>query len=156
MSWQSSRGGTDAPCFGRLFEKYMQLVARGPAFFLMAGISMRAQEVVQPATDRSGITCVERSGLPQEQKGHRGSDVVSYWYGSAYHTPFVLKPGTFQTADIRRNSLEYTHLGFWSLGSNFADLMVNQSDSAEPASNGGTGATEVYAILRSDLGLNEM
>jgi hypothetical protein len=67
----------------------------------------------------------------------------------------VLEPGSGKAADIERNAIEYSHLGFWALGSNFADVMVSKSSMAEPASGGGSGATEVYAILRSSIGLNE-
>ena len=97
--------------------------------------------------------------LPQAPSAsHRpaGSDEVTYWYGSLYRTPFVMQPNSGNPADIQRSSLEYNHVGFWSLGSNFADVIVNQSGMAEPSSGGGSGATELYATLRSDFGLNEM
>ena len=84
------------------------------------------------------------------------SNTLTYWYGTRYRTPFVLKPGTGDAANIHRNSLEFVHSSFWALGNNFADVMVSQSNMAEPASNGGTGATELYFILRSALGFNEM
>jgi hypothetical protein len=84
------------------------------------------------------------------------ADTLSYWYGANYHTPFVLKPGTFQSADIQRNSLEYKHTDSWALGYNFVDLNLAKSDMSEPASGGGDGATEAYVTLRSGFGLNEI
>jgi hypothetical protein len=90
--------------------------------------------------------------LPAQQ---HNSDVVGYWYGPNYRTPFVVKPGTGEAADIQRNSVEYSHVGSWGMVNNFADVMVNISDMAEPAASGGSGATEAYVILRSNVGLNE-
>ena len=84
------------------------------------------------------------------------SNTLTYWYGTRYRTPFVLTPRTGSAANIHRNSIEFAHSSFWALGNNFADVMVSQSNMAEPASNGGTGATEIYFILRSALGFNEM
>ena len=84
------------------------------------------------------------------------SDVLAYWYGSNYKTPFVLLPNSSQGANIPRNALEYTHVGFWSMGSNFADITLSKSNMAEPASGGGSGAVEAYFILRSNFGLNEL
>jgi hypothetical protein len=83
-----------------------------------------------------------------------GSDVLSYWYGPYYRTPFVTRTGSGQAADIPRNALEYTHVGFWGMGSNFGDLMLSKSNMAEPASGGGSGAVEAYFIWRSNIGLN--
>jgi len=92
---------------------------------------------------------------PESPRRPSGSDVFAYWYGPSYRTPFVLEPGSAKAADIERNAIEYSHLGFWTLGSNFADVMVSKSSMAEPASGGGSGATEAYVILRSNIGLNE-
>ena len=47
----------------------------------------------------------------------------------------------------------------WERGaslSNFADVMVNMSNLAEPANGGGSGATETYFILRPGIDLNEL
>ena len=95
------------------------------------------------------------AAVPESPHRPSGSDVFAYWYGPSYRTPFVLEPGSGNAADIERNAIEYTHLGFWALGSNFADVMVSKSSMAEPASGGGSGATEAYVILRSNIGLNE-
>jgi hypothetical protein len=57
---------------------------------------------------------------------------------------------------LPRNSIEYTHVGTWGVLSNFADVMVNMSNLAEPANGGGSGATETYFILRPGIALNEL
>jgi hypothetical protein len=84
------------------------------------------------------------------------TDTLSYWYGENYHTPFVLKPGTFQAANIQRNSLEFKHTDSWTLGYNFVDLILAKSNMSEPSSGGGDGATEAYITIRSGFGLNEI
>jgi nucleoside-specific outer membrane channel protein Tsx len=47
-------------------------------------------------------------------------------------------------------------MGFWSKGSNFADLTLSKSNMSEPASGGGAGAIEAYFTWRSNIGLNEV
>jgi len=125
--------------------------------FLPIGISpVLAQDAIASSSSAVGVLPVHEGAPLQEPQKPHGSNVVAYWYGSNYRTPFVLQPNSFQPADIARNSLEYTHVDFWRIGSNFADVMVNQSNMAEPASSGGTGATEIYVTLRSAVGLNEI
>lgn len=80
--------------------------------------------------------------------------VLSYWYGATYHTPFVVDEKTGNAADIARNAVEFTHSAQWGLLSSFTDVTVSQSSMAEPAASGGTGATEIYAILRPGVSLN--
>ena len=84
------------------------------------------------------------------------TDTLTYWYGPNYHTIFVTRPHSGQTADIARNSIELTHVDFWSKGSNFGDVVLNKSNIAEPATGGGAGAMEVYFTWRSNFGLNAM
>jgi hypothetical protein len=125
---------------------------------LVAGLhSAAAQEALSSSSSAAGVMPVAKAdaGAEEARKPH-GSNVLAYWFGSRYRTPFVLKPNSFQAADIQRHSLEFTHVDFWKMGSNFADVMLNQSNMAEPAAGGGTGATELYVTLRSDLGLNEI
>lgn len=109
------------------------------------------------SSSTAGLTPVHPAeAAPDEWRKPRGSNTLAYWYGTSYRTPFVLQPNTFMAADIQRQALEFTHVDFWSLGTNFADVMLNQSSMAEPAASGGTGATEVYVTLRSNIGLNEL
>ena len=123
---------------------------------MMATLSgVGAHAAAQTAGD--GQREEEMLGTGQRPAEHAGPpasrDAVAYWFGSNYRTPFVVVPATGKAAAIPRNAIEYTHASFWSLGSTFADVMVNQSSMAEPAAGGGTGATELYATLRSDVGL---
>ncbi len=93
---------------------------------------------------------------PQIERSHFNADVFASWYGPNYHTPFVLETDTGKAAAIPRFSLEYSHLTSFASGSALADLMFNQSSMAEPSAGGGSGATELYAILRSNFGLNHV
>ena len=108
------------------------------------------------ATAPGAVALPEKAAAAEILHRPPASDVVSYWYGATYRTPFVLKPGTTQAADIERNAIEYTHVNFWRLGSNFADVTLSKSGMVEPASGGGSGALEAYVILRSAIGLNEV
>ena len=65
-----------------------------------------------------------------------------------------MNENTGKTADIARNSIEFTHSAQWGLLSSFTDVTVSQSSMAEPAASGGTGATEIYALLRPGVSLN--
>ena len=103
----------------------------------------------------AGAEMPEQAGsMRQSQGGSHGTAVLAYWYGANYHTPFVVDETTGKTADIARNSVEFMHSAQWGLLSNFTDVTVSQSSMAEPAASGGTGATEIYAILRPGVSLN--
>lgn len=155
MFWQTLPRRDHIPFSGMLSRKHIRHCAWILSLVSITAPAIHAQDAVPSASTASTLAPVQRNEtIPGEPKGPHGSDVVAYWYGASYHTPFVLKPGTSQAAAIARHSLEVTRLGFWTMGSNFADVMVNQSNLAEPAASGGVGATEIYATLRSDLGLN--
>jgi hypothetical protein len=125
---------------------------------LMSGaVPLAAQDTAQPsaaAQPWEEYAATAPAAKPTTRLS--GSDTVAYWYGTNYHTPFVVDSDTGKAANIQRHALEMTHLQFWSKGSNFADLMVSQSNMAEPASGGASGATEFYLIWRSNIGLNEI
>jgi hypothetical protein len=144
--------------FTRRFRSILNLIRLLAWSLLLIGLRRAlAQDALPSSSSAAGVMPVTHAdaGAEDARKPH-GSNVLAYWFGSIYRTPFVLKPNTFKAADIQRHSLEFTHVDFWKMGSNFADVMVNQSDKTEPAAGGGTGATEVYVTLRSDLGLNEI
>lgn len=133
---------------GRLLLLVLSLATAAPL--------LAAQDSGQVASAVPAATAVVQAGvIPEPSAEQHNSDVVAYWYGPNYRTPFVVKPGTGEAADIARNSVEYSHVGSWGMVNNFADVMVNLSDMAEPAANGGSGATEAYVIFRSNVGLNE-
>ncbi len=126
-------------------------------FLLLALFSAAAQESVNAVPDVPRASAKGQAGEFQKAQFQPHSpDVLSYWYGANYRTPFVLVPNTGKAADIARNSIEYTHVGSIGMLSNFADVTVGMSDMAEPAAAGGSGATEVYVILREGIGLNEL
>lgn len=78
--------------------------------------------------------------VQKAQSQQHSSDVLSYWYGANYRTPFVLAPNTGRAANIARNSVEYIHVGSVGMLSNFADVTIGMSDLAEPTATGGSGA----------------
>ncbi len=127
-------------------------------FLFLSGSTVRP--ILAQAPHESSITQLAAPRAPFVSPGtqHRpsNSDVLSFWYGPSYRTPFVLVPNTSRAENIERSAIEFSHTSFWALGSNFADIMLSKSSMAEPASGGGTGATEAYVTLRSNIGLNEI
>jgi hypothetical protein len=83
-------------------------------------------------------------------------DTISYQYGVNYRTPGVASPEQPTGADIARQTIAFLHLDSWKFGSNLVDMNLRVSDDAEPAAGGGSGATEIYAILRSTLSFNKI
>lgn len=126
-------------------------------FLLLALFSAAAQEPVSAPPDAPSALTATHAADPQTPRSQsHNSNSLSYWYGANYRTPFVLVPNTGKAADIARNSIEYTHVSSAGMLNNFVDATVAMSNMAEPASGGGTGATEVYVILREGIGLNEL
>jgi hypothetical protein len=123
---------------------------------VVVALPLTGQDSAQVTSTAPAATAAGQAEvIPKPLAQQHNSDVVAYWYGPNYRTPFVVKPGTGEAADIRRNSVEYSHVGSWGMVNNFADVMANMSDMAEPAASGGSGATEAYVILRSNVGLNQ-
>lgn len=139
------RGG--APDSQRRFQMVAAIALA--SFFAGFACAQDASRVLQPEALQPAQREAKDAGLLS------GSYMVAYWYGSNYRTPFVVNSGG-KAADIARNAVEFTHTAIWSMGSNMADVLVNQSSAAEPAASGGAGATEIYATLRSSVGLNEL
>jgi hypothetical protein len=126
-------------------------------FLLLALFSAAAQESVSTIPEAPTVATARPAAEVQKaQSQPHSSDTVSYWYGANYRTPFVLVPNCGNAADIARNSVEYTHVGSIGMLNNFADMTVSMSDMSEPAAAGGSGATEVYVILREGIGLNAL
>lgn len=102
-----------------------------------------------------GKAVAEQAGNPRgTASAAHGTAVLSYWYGAIYHTPFVVDETTGKRANIARHAVEFAHAAQWGLLSSFTDVTLSQSSMAEPAASGGTGATEIYAILRPGVSLN--
>lgn len=115
---------------------------------------LAAQEPLTTSSPAETPDIVQTPGEQPAARPQHASVVLSYWYGPSYRTPFVLDPDTGKAANIARNSVEYTHAGRLGIFNNFADVTLSQSSMAEPAANAGTGATEIYAILRPGVSLN--
>lgn len=74
--------------------------------------------------------------------------LIGYRYGTDFR-----EPGN--SNDVRKNVLQLTHASGYSLGQNFANLDVLQSDDKDPANGGSTGATEFYLTYRHQVHLGK-
>ena len=74
---------------------------------------------------------------------------VGYRYGSDFREPT-------NTKDVDKHVLQFTHASGYSVGQNFVNLDVLQSDKADPASGGASGATEFYLTYRHQLHLGKL
>ena len=77
---------------------------------------------------------------------------VGYRYGTDFREP--TNPN-----DVRKHVLQFTHASGYSVGQNFLNLDVLQSDNTDPASphprGQGTGATEFYLTYRHQVHLGK-
>ena len=73
---------------------------------------------------------------------------VGYRYGSDFREPT-------NTKDVDKHVLQFTHASGYSVGQNFVNLDVLQSDKADPASGGASGATEFYLTYRHQVHLGK-
>ncbi len=71
---------------------------------------------------------------------------LGYRYGTQFHEPN-------NTKDVRKHVLQFTHASGYSLGQNFVNMDVLQSDKNDPISGGDSGATEFYLTYRRQLGV---
>jgi hypothetical protein len=132
-----------------------RVAAIGALLLAVGGTCGWAQDSVGAASEAGeAVSSRQAESAHEARGGSHGTAVLAYWYGSTYHTPFVVDEKTGKTADIARHAVEFTHAGQWELLSSFADVTVTQSSMVEPAASGGTGATEIYAILRPGVSLN--
>lgn len=74
---------------------------------------------------------------------------IGYRYGTQFTEPS-------NPRDIEKHVLQFTHVSGYSLGQNFLNLDVLQSDSVDPASGGDSGATEAYLTYRHQLHLGKL
>ena len=115
-----------APRDRRAITQEVLLVFRRASLLALAAAPLAAQEATQPpAAAPAAELCATRLPAAKPIMRPGSSDTVTYWYGTNYRTPFVLRTGTNKASNIQRHALEITHLQFWSKGSNFADLMVS-------------------------------
>ena len=69
-----------------------------------------------------------------------------YRYGNDFHDPN-------NTNDLEKHVLQYTNISGYSVGQNFINLDILQSDSNDPANGSANGATEFYLNYRHQLHL---
>jgi hypothetical protein len=63
-------------------------------------------------------------------------------------------PGVSKTA---KNTVDFIHFDVWAYGVNFFDIQWLKSDSRDPPTTGpGTGETEIYGLVRSSFGFNQI
>ena len=55
-----------------------------------------------------------------------------------------------------KNVFTFTHFDVWAMGTNFFNVDLLKSPTADPTNGGGSGATEIYGLFRSTLGLNQV
>jgi len=72
---------------------------------------------------------------------------LSYRYGNDFHEPFVLNADG-SAKNISKNIYTFQHADGYKYGSNFFNIDLLQSSSADPAVNGG-GAQEAYVVYRN-------
>ena len=73
---------------------------------------------------------------------------LGYRYGTQFHEPS-------NTKDVRKHVLQYSQSSGYSVGQNFVNLDILQSDKNDPSSGGDTGATEFYLTYRHQLHLGK-
>jgi hypothetical protein len=82
------------------------------------------------------------------------SDTSLGWsYGPDYHEP-SLTDHNGNAQDIGKNTISFTHIDGYKYGTNFFNVDMLLSNSADPANNSNSGATEFYAIYRHNLSMN--
>lgn len=75
---------------------------------------------------------------------------IGYRYGSDFR-----EPGN--PNKVRKNILQLTHASGYSLGQNFFNLDILQSDKKDPSSgDGSNGATEFYLVYRNQVHLSKV
>ena len=74
---------------------------------------------------------------------------LGYRYGTQFHEPS-------NTKDVRKHVLQYSQSSGYSVGQNFVNLDILQSDKTDPSSGGDTGATEFYLTYRHQLHLGKL
>lgn len=89
--------------------------------------------------------------LPAVAQAATWSDTfVGYRYGTDFREPN-------NTKDVQKHVLQFTHASGYSVGQNFVNLDILQSDDKDPTTrNGTTGATEFYLTYRHQLHLSKI
>lgn len=74
---------------------------------------------------------------------------IGYRYGTEFREPNNVN-------DVEKHVLQFTHASGYSVGQNFVNLDVLQSDDKDPASGSSNGATEFYLTYRHQVHLGKL
>lgn len=85
---------------------------------------------------------------PAAQAATWSDTFFGYRYGTDFHDPN-------NTNDLEKHVLQFTHASGYSVGQNFVNLDILQSDSNDPANGSDNGATEFYLTYRHQLHLGK-
>ncbi len=81
---------------------------------------------------------------------------VSLTYGPSYKEPGIPRNRTNAGIELSKVILSYTHFDVWKYGTNFINIDALFSDGRNPSNNSTGGATEVYALYRTNLSGNAL
>ena len=73
---------------------------------------------------------------------------IGYRFGTRFHEPS-------NPNDVQKHVLQFTHSSGYSIGQNFLNLDILQSDDKDPANGSTNGATEFYATYRHQIHLGK-
>lgn len=91
-----------------------------------------------------GATTLAACAFTQAQAATWSDTFIGYRYGTQFTEPN-------NANDVEKHILQFNYVGGHSLGQQFLNIDLLQSDSADPASGGDTGATEAYMTYRNQL-----
>lgn len=74
---------------------------------------------------------------------------VGYRYGTKFTEPS-------NPNDVKKHVLQFTHASGYSVGQNFLNIDILQSDSKDPANGSNSGATEAYLTYRHQVHLGKL
>ncbi|MBL8442582.1 MAG: hypothetical protein JNK52_00925, partial [Zoogloeaceae bacterium] len=95
-------------------------------------------------------TAVLTLGASLAQGATWSDTFIGYRYGTQFNEPNNPK-------DIRKHVLQFTHASGYSVGQNFINLDILQSDSNDPSDGSGSnGATEAYLTYRHQVHLGKL
>ncbi len=89
------------------------------------------------------------TGIQQASAFEWADTYFGYRTGTQYREPF-------DTQKIGKNIFSLTHADGYKYGTNFFNVDMLQSDSADPAAGGGGGATEVFVVYRHELSIGKV
>jgi len=96
-----------------------------------------------------GAACL-LAAVPASGQAATWSDTfVGYRYGTEFREPT-------NTRAVEKHVLQLTHASGYSVGQNFIDVDMLQSDKADPASGSTNGATEFYLTYRHQVHLGKL